>query len=86
MLQPDPDLRPSGVVAEYHAALATGDVDAIVAAFEPQRAMPREPAGNEYVHEGRNGLRAFYELLFSNGGGIPLEHCALIDDKGACAL
>ena len=27
-----------------------------------------------------------YELLFSNGGGIPLEHCALIDDERACAL
>jgi hypothetical protein len=24
--------------------------------------------------------------LFSNGGGIPLEHCAAIDDGRACAL
>ena len=24
--------------------------------------------------------------MFSNDGGIPLEHCALIDDKGVCAL
>jgi hypothetical protein len=24
--------------------------------------------------------------LFSNGGGIQLEHCALVDDKRACAL
>jgi hypothetical protein len=24
--------------------------------------------------------------LFSNGGGIPLEHCAVIDDARACAL
>ena len=31
-------------------------------------------------------MRAFYELLFSNGGGIPLERCALIDDERACAL
>jgi hypothetical protein len=32
--------------------------------------------------------RAFaaYEHLFSNGGGIPLEHCALVDDGRACAL
>lgn len=27
-----------------------------------------------------------YELLFSNNGGIPLEHSALIDDGRACAL
>jgi hypothetical protein len=85
VLQPDPDLRLSGVVAEYQAALAAGDVDAIVAAFEPD-GYAREPAGSQYVHEGRDGLCAFYELLFSNGGGIPLEHCALIDDKRACAL
>jgi hypothetical protein len=85
VLQPDPEMRPSGVVAEYQAALAAGDVDAIVAAFEPD-GYAREPAGSHHVHEGRDGLRAFYELLFSNGGGIPLEHCAVIDDKRACAL
>ena len=85
VLQPDPELRPSGVVAEYQAALAAGDVDAIVAAFEPD-GYAREPAGSQHVHEGRDGLRAFYERLFSNGGGIPLEHCAVIDDKRACAL
>jgi hypothetical protein len=85
VLQPDPELRQSGVVGEYQAALAAGDLDAIVAAFEPD-GYAREPAGSQYVHEGRDGLRAFYELLFSNGGGIPLEHCALIDDKHACAM
>ncbi len=31
-------------------------------------------------------MRAFYERLFSNGGGIPLEHCALVDDGRTCAL
>jgi hypothetical protein len=85
VLQPDPELRQSGVVAEYQAALAAGDVDAIVAAFEPE-GCAREPAGSEYVHEDRDALRAFYELLFSNGGGIPLEHCAVIEDERACAL
>ena len=29
---------------------------------------------------------AFYERLFSNGGGIPLEHCSVIDDGRTCAL
>jgi hypothetical protein len=85
LLQPDPELRESDVVAEYQRALAAGNVDAIVAAFEPD-GYAREPAGGQYIHRGRDGLRAFYELLFSNDGGIPLEHCALIDDKRVCAL
>ena len=85
LLQPDPELREPDVVAEYQRALAAGDVDAIVAAFEPD-GYAREPAGGEYIYEDPERLRAFYELLFSNDGGIPLEHCALIDDKRACAL
>ena len=85
LLQPDPELRESDVVADYQRALAAGDVDAIVAAFEPD-GYAREPAGGEHVHRGRDGLRSFYEQLFSNGGGIPLEHCAVIDDGRACAL
>jgi hypothetical protein len=85
VLQPDPALHESDVVAEYQRALSAGDVEAIVAAFEPD-AYAREPAGGQYVHRGPDGLRAFYELLFSNDGGIPLEHCALIDDGRACAL
>lgn len=85
LLQPDPELRDSDVVAEYQAALSAGDVDAIVAAFEPD-GYAREPAGGQYIHRGREGLRAFYDLLFSNGGGIPLEHCTVIDNQRACAL
>ena len=85
LLQPDPDLRESDVVSEYQRALAAGDVDSIVAAFEPD-AYAREPAGGEHVHRGTDGLRAFYEQLFSNGGGIPLEHCSVIDDGRVCAL
>jgi SnoaL-like protein len=85
VLQPSPEVRESDVVAEYQAALAAGDVEAIVAAFEPS-GYAREPAGGEYTHEGPDGLRAFYERLFSNDGGIPLEHCAIIDDGRACAL
>jgi hypothetical protein len=72
-------------VADYQRALATGDVDAIVATFEPE-AYAREPTGGQYIHRGADGLRAFYEGLFSNDGGIPLEHCTLIDDERACAL
>ena len=85
LLQSDPELRQADVVGEYQRALGAGDVDAIVAAFEPD-GYAREPAGGQHVHRGPGGLRAFYEHLFSNGGGIPLEHCALIDDGRACAL
>ena len=85
LLQPDPEGREADVVGEYQRALAAGDVDAIVATFE-EGGYAREPAGGSYVHHGAEGLRAFYELLFSNGGGIPLEHCTSTDDGRACAL
>jgi hypothetical protein len=83
LLQPDPALAESDVVGEYQRALAAGDVETIMAAFEPD-GYAREPAGG--YHRGRDGLRAFYEWLFSNGGGIPLEHCTVTDDGHACAL
>jgi hypothetical protein len=85
LLQRDPDLRTSDVVAEYQEALAAGDVDAILATFEPD-GYAREPAGADYVHRGGESLRAFYEHLFSNDGGIPLEHCGMTDDGRACVL
>lgn len=85
VLQPAVDLHGPDIVGEYQRALATGDVEAIVAAFEPDGYV-REPAGNGYVHRGTDELRAHYELFFSNGGGIPLEQCAVTDDGRACAL
>jgi hypothetical protein len=83
LLQPDPDLHPADVVGEYQRALAAGDLDAVVAAFEPD-GYARAPTGA--VHRGTDAVRAFFERLFSNGGGIPLEHCAIVDDGRACAL
>ncbi len=85
VLQPDPKLREPDILADYQRALAAGDVDAIVAAFEPD-GYAREPAGGQHIHRGPDGLRAFYEHLFSNDGGIPLEHCSVTDDGRACAL
>jgi SnoaL-like domain len=85
VLQPDPDLDVAGIVGEYQRALAAGDVEATLAAFEPDGYM-REPAGDAYVHRGTDELRALYEAFFSNGGGIPLEHCAVTDDGRSCAL
>jgi len=79
LLQPDPDLHEADVVGEYQRALASGDVEGAVTAFEPN-ATVREPAGGHYVHRGTEELRRLYTLFFSNGGGIPLEHCAATDD------
>jgi hypothetical protein len=84
MLQRDPDLRPGGVVGEHQRALAAGDAEAITALFEPD-GYAREPTGREYVHRGRDAVRAFYESRFSDGG-IELEQCALIHDARAWAL
>ena len=85
LLQPDPDLREPDVVGDYQRALAAGDVDAVLAAFEPDASV-REPAGEAHVHRGTDELRVLYERFFSNGGGIPLEHCAVTDDGRCCAL
>jgi hypothetical protein len=84
LLQRDFDQPAPDVVGAYLRALAAGDVDAIVAAFEPEGSM-REPAGGAHVHRGTDGLRALYELFFSEGG-IALEHCTVTDDGRACAL
>jgi SnoaL-like domain len=85
LLQPDPDLRPPDVVGEYQDALAAGDLDAILAAFEPD-GYARVPAGDQYLHRGPDRLREFYRQWLANGGGIPLEHCALTEGTHTCAL
>jgi hypothetical protein len=85
LLQPDPDLDEPDIVGNYQQALAAGDVEAAVAAFEPDGSV-REPAGTAFIHRGTDELRALYKAFFSNGGGIPLEHCAVTDDGRACAL
>jgi SnoaL-like domain len=85
LLQPDPDLHEADVVGDHQRALAAGDVDAAVAAFEADGYV-REPAGGAHTHRGTDELRALHELFFSNGGGISREPCAVTDDGRACAL
>ena len=85
LLQPDPAVQAPDVVGEYQRALAAGEVEAVVALFEPD-AVHREPAGGEYVHRGSAELRALFQRFFSNGGGIPLEQCTVTDDGRACAV
>jgi hypothetical protein len=85
LLQPDPDLQPPDVIGEYLRALAAGEVEAAVAAFEPDGYI-REPAGDRYIHQGHQELTELYELFFSDGGGVVLDYCTLTDDGRACAL
>jgi hypothetical protein len=85
LLQPDPEVHAADIVGDYQHALAAGDIESAVACFEPDGYV-REPAGGDYVHRGTDEQRALYTLFFSNGGGIPLEHCTSTDDSRACAL
>ncbi len=81
---PDPTLQLTDVVAEYQRALAAGDVEAIVCAFEPDGYL-REPAGGDYIYHGLEHLHSFMTQLLGPGG-IPLEHCTVTDDGVACAI
>jgi hypothetical protein len=85
-LPPDPELalRPDDVVAVYQHALARGDVEAVLATFEPD-ATVREPSGGAFTHATEEARRAFYGAILADGG-IPLEHCAAVDDDEACAI
>jgi len=85
LLQPDELTDAADVVGDYGRALAAGDAEAAVAAFEPDGYL-REPAGEARTHRGTAALRARHEQLFANGGGIAFERCATTDDGVACAL
>ena len=85
LLPPDPSAVAPDVVGEYQRALAAGDLEAVLAAYEDD-AYVREPSGGEYVYRGKERLREVYSFLFANGGGIPLEHCTVTDDGVRCAI
>jgi hypothetical protein len=72
-------------VGEYQRALAAGDLEGILGAYEDD-AVAREPAGGPYVFAGKKNLRHIYSLQFADGAGIPLQHCTMTDDGTACAL
>jgi hypothetical protein len=46
----------------------------------------REPFGPHATHRGAEELRAHFNGLFSAGGGLVLQHCAVTDDGKTCAL
>ena len=81
---PPGDEHPGGVVAGYQAALASGDVDAVVSLFSPD-GYYREPIGRHLEHRGATELRAFFTDRLSNGG-IGLQSCVVTDDGVRCAL
>jgi hypothetical protein len=73
------------VVGRYQAALDAGDTGAVVDTFAPD-GYYREPIGWFAEHRGGAELRSFFDRLFSAGGGIGLQHCAVTDDGVRCAL
>jgi hypothetical protein len=73
------------VVGEYQAALAAGDAVRITATFEADGCF-REPAGPQFRRCGTDVLLHFFELFFSKGGGIVLEHCTVTEDGVRTAL
>ena len=84
LLPADPNAHAGGVVADYQRALAAGNVDAIVATFEPDGYF-REPSGEPWVHRGQAALRKFMgEML--GAGGVGIEHAAVVDDGVVCAI
>lgn len=84
LLPRDPGAHVTGAVADYLRALAAGDVDAIVATFEPDGYF-REPSGEPYVHRGQVELRAFMAQILG-AGGIGIEHVTVTDDGTVCAI
>ncbi|MGL5805971.1 MAG: hypothetical protein ACRC2R_20745 [Xenococcaceae cyanobacterium] len=75
----------TGAIGIYQDALTKGDLETIVRQFEPNGYF-REPSGEEYIYRGLDKIRHIFEILFSNGGGIPLEHCSVTDDGIRCAI
>ena len=84
LLPVDPGAQVAGAVADYQRALAAGDVDAIVATFEPDGYF-REPSGEPYVHRGQAALRTFMTKILG-AGGIGIEHATVTDDGATCAI
>src|SRR5919106_98278 len=85
LLPADPNLHVEGIPGAYQRALAEGDLEGIVATFEPD-GYAREPSGAAYLHRGIEALRNLYAHMFANGGGIGLDHCTLTDDGVRCAI
>jgi SnoaL-like domain len=85
LLPADPNLHVEGIPGDYQRALAEGNLEGILATFEPE-GYAREPSGAAYLHRGIEALRELYTHMFANDGGIGLDHCTLTDDGVRCAI
>jgi hypothetical protein len=74
-----------GAVARYHDCLTRGDLPGILEQFAPEGEL-RESSGPLQVHRGVLELTRFFTVLFSNGGGLGLEHCAMNEEGRSCAV
>ncbi len=84
MLAPQPDLQEPEVVEQYMRGLREPDIGLVLSLFTPD-AYVREPSGDAYRHEGKEGRRAFYEAALRHGG-IPLQHCTATFDGHTFAV
>jgi hypothetical protein len=84
LLAADPAPREPSPVAEYERALTAGDAAAVAAAFEAD-GYAREADAADRIHRGGAAVRAFFADQLA-GGGVELEHCAVVDDGEACAV
>jgi ketosteroid isomerase-like protein len=73
------------IVGRYQAALAAGDLDAVVGTFAPDGYF-REAIGPHATHRGTAELRSYFAGCFTAGGGISVENCAVTDDGVRCAV
>jgi hypothetical protein len=73
------EAKPGDVVGRHLEALEAGDVDAVLATFEPGGYL-REANGQ--THRGEDELRAYFEGVSRVG----LEVCVVTDDGARCAL
>src|SRR5919112_2413227 len=85
LLAADPNLHAEGTPGLYQRALAEGDLEGIVASFEPD-GYAGEPSGAAFIHRGTQALYELYGHMFANSGGIELQHCTLTDDGVRCAI
>ena len=84
VLPHDPAIVVPGIFEHYQRALAAGDLEGILDAYEDD-GYAREPSAGEYVYRGKARLRQIYTMQFMRGG-IPLEYCSLTDDGSRCAI
>ena len=73
------------VIGRYHDCLARGDAAGIVQQFAPAGGL-RESRDSAEVHRGPASLLRFFNVLFGNGGGLGVAHCAIADEGASCAL